>query len=235
VALDLSESAANGDWRLLFLGRDELKKVTEQDVLRVAKAYLKESNRTLGQFIPDKTPDRAEIPESPEISTRFKDFKGGEAISEGEVFEPSPTNIEARLLRSKLPNGMKLVLLPKKTRGGTVSALLTLRFADEKALFGKGAAAQMAGSLLMRGTKSKSRQQIQDASDRLKAQLNVSGGVNNATASVQTVAAKSRRRANGWPPKSCASRRSPTANSKRFASSASRRSKPARASRSRWL
>ena len=27
-----------GDWRLLFLERDEIKKVTEQDVLRVAKA-----------------------------------------------------------------------------------------------------------------------------------------------------------------------------------------------------
>ena len=190
VALHLSESAADGDWRLLFLGRDDLKKVTEQDVLRVAKAYLKESNRTLGQFIPDKNPDRAEIPAAPEISTRFKDYKGGEAVSEGEVFDPSPSNIEARVLRSKLPNGMKLVLLPKKTRGGTVSVFLTLRFADEKALFGKGAVAQMAGSLLMRGTKNKSRQQIQDAADRLKAQINVSsGGVNNAVASVQTVAA----------------------------------------------
>jgi len=62
VALALSETAADGDWRLLFLGRDELKKVTEQDVLRVAKAYLKPSNRTIGQFIPEKTPDRAEIP-----------------------------------------------------------------------------------------------------------------------------------------------------------------------------
>ena len=62
VGLTLSESAAAGDWRLLFLERDDIKKVTEQDVLRVAKAYLKESNRTLGEFIPTKNPDRAEIP-----------------------------------------------------------------------------------------------------------------------------------------------------------------------------
>ena len=27
----------------------------------MAKAYLKESNRTLGEFIPTKTPDRAEF------------------------------------------------------------------------------------------------------------------------------------------------------------------------------
>ena len=189
VALDLSESAADGDWRLIFLGRDELKKVTEQDVLRVAKAYLKASNRTVGQFLPDKNPDRAEIPETPDITARFKDFKGGETVAEGEVFDPSTANIESRLIRSKLPNGMKVVLLPKKTRGGTVNLFMTLRFADEKSLFGKAAVAQIAGNLLMRGTKSKTRQQIQDAADRLKAQVNVSGGINNASVSIQTVAA----------------------------------------------
>jgi zinc protease len=43
--------------------------------------------------------------------------------------------------------------------------------------------------MLMRGTKKKSRQQIQDAADQLKAQVNVGGGVNNASASIQTVAA----------------------------------------------
>jgi len=189
VALDLSESAADGDWRLMFLGRDELKKVTEQDVLRVAKTYLKESNRTIGQFVPDKTPDRAEIPEVGDIAARFKDFKGGEGATEGEVFDPSPANIEARVIRSKLANGMKLALLPKKTRGGTVNVFIALRFGDEKSLFGKSAVAQIAGALLMRGTKNKSRQQIQDAADQLKAQVNVSGGVNNASVSIQTVSA----------------------------------------------
>ena len=38
----------------------------------------------------------------------------------------------------------------------------------------------MAGALLMRGTKNKTRQQIQDETDRLKAQINVSGGSNRA-------------------------------------------------------
>ena len=47
----------------------------------------------------------------------------------------------------------------------------------------------MAGGLLMRGTKTKSRQQIQDEMDRLKAQLNVGGGVTGAYASIETVAA----------------------------------------------
>jgi len=189
VALDLSEYASQGDWRLIFIMRDHIKKVTPEDVMRVAKAYLKESNRTLAVFIPTKTPDRSEIPEAPEISSVFKDFKGSETVAQGETFDPTPANIEARVVRDKLPGGMKLVLLPKKTRGGIVQASITVRFGDEKSLMGKSAAAQMAGGLLMRGTKSKSRQQIEDAMDKLKTSLLVSGNPTSATASIHTVEA----------------------------------------------
>jgi zinc protease len=174
---------------MLFLERDRLAKVTPDDVLRVAKLYLKESNRTLGEFIPTKAPDRAEIPTTPTVADAFKDFKGGAAVAEGEVFDPSPKNIESRLFRSKLSNGVKVVLLPKKTRGGVVTASFVARFGDEKTLFGKSEIAALTGSLLMRGTKTHSRQQIQDEMDRLKAQINVNGGVNNVVVSVHTTEA----------------------------------------------
>jgi len=189
VALDLSEYASQGDWRLIFIMRDHIRKVTPDDVMRVAKAYLKPSNRTLALFIPTKTPDRAEIPAAPEISSVFQNFKGGEAVSQGEAFEPTPANIESRVVRDKLPGGMKLVLLPKKTRGAVVLASITVRFGDEKSLMGKSAAAMIAGGLLMRGTKSKSRQQIQDEMDRLKTSLSVIGSPTSAMASFQTVEA----------------------------------------------
>jgi zinc protease len=41
----------------------------------------------------------------------------------------------------------------------------------------------------MRGTKNKNRQQIQDETDRLKAQINVSGGINAASANIRTLEA----------------------------------------------
>ena len=189
VALMLTEYAAQGDWRMLFLERDRIKQVTPEDVLRVAKAYLKESNRTLGEFVPTKAPDRAEIPATPELAATFKDFKGGEAMVAGEVFDPSNANIDSRVMRGKMANGLKIVLLSKKNRGGTVVANLAVRFGDEKSLFGKPAVAQLVGAVLMRGTKNKSRQQIQDEMDKLKSQIHVSGGVNNASASIQTVEA----------------------------------------------
>jgi len=45
----------------------------------------------------------------------------------------------------------------------------------------------MAGAMLMRGTKSKTRQQIQDETDRLKAQINVSGSIDSASATIHTL------------------------------------------------
>jgi zinc protease len=189
VALDLSEYASQGDWRLIFLTRDRIKAVTEADVLRVAKQYLKESNRTLATFIPTKNPDRAEIPATPDIAATFKDFKGGAAVSEGEAFDPSPSNIESRVVRSTLSGGEKMSLLSKKTRGGTVVATITIRYGDEKSLMGKSAIAGMTGGLLMRGTRNKSRQQIQDEMDRLKAHIGVSGTPTFATAGIETVEA----------------------------------------------
>jgi zinc protease len=186
VALMLGGFIGDGDWRLLFLNRDEIGKVTPADVARVAKAYLKSSNRTLGEFIPTAAPDRAEIAAAPDVATRFKDFKGGAAMQEGEAFDHAPKSIEGRLIRASLPNGMKLVLLPKKTRGGIVVVDLALRSGNEKTLFGKQMLATITPEMLMRGTKSMNRQQIEDKTDRLKAQINPFGGIGYAGAWMRT-------------------------------------------------
>jgi zinc protease len=187
VSIMLGGDIGDGDWRLLFLNRDRVAKVTPDDVTRVAKTYLKSSNRTLGQFIPTTAPDRAEIPATPDAADLFKDYKGGAVIAQGESFDPTPQNIETRVIRAKLPNGMKLVMFPKKTRGGTVVARINLHFGDAKSLEGKQTAADIAGSLLMRGTKNKNRQQIQDETDHLKAQVTVNGGVDQAGATIRTL------------------------------------------------
>jgi zinc protease len=189
VAMELGGYAGDGDWRTFYLLRDEMGKVTPADVTRVAKAYLKSSNRTLGEFIPTDAPDRAEIPATPDPAVLFKDYKGGAVIQQGEMFDFTPQNIEARVVRATLPNGLKLVMFPKKTRGATVTASISVRFGDEKSLFGKSTAGTMAGALLMRGTTTKNRQQIQDEMDRLKAQISVSGGSASASGSIRTLEA----------------------------------------------
>jgi zinc protease len=187
VGLELSEWMAQGDWRLYFLYRDRLKKVTAGDVQRVAAAYLKPTNRTVGEFIPADKSDRADIPATPDVAALVKDYKGSAVVAEGEVFDPSPSNIESRTVRTDLPAGLKLVLLPKKTRGNTVVAAMNFRFGDEKSLMNRASAGQFAGQMLMRGTTKHTRQQIQDEFDKLKARASVFGGANNAVVSIETI------------------------------------------------
>src|SRR5262249_2869098 len=176
VGLQMSEWIGAGDWRLFFIHRDRVRTVTPEDVAKAAATYLKSSNRTVGMFYPTAKPDRAEIPAPPDIAALVKDYKGEGAIAAGEASDPSPAAIESRVARMALPGGLKLVLLPKKTRGSTVVVAMTLRYGDEKSLMNRATAAQMAGAMLMRGTSKHTRQQIKDEFDRLKAQAGVSGG-----------------------------------------------------------
>jgi zinc protease len=187
VGLEMSEWIALGDWRLFFLNRDRLQKVTPEDVQRVAGKYFKQSNRTVAQFIPTQTPDRAEIPtlKDADIAAMVKDYKGGAVVAAGEVFDPSPANIEARVKRAKI-GGLDVVFLPKENRGDSVVANLTLRFGDEKSLMNRAAAADFAGQLLQRGTTKRTRQQIQDEFDKLKAQVRVFGSATSVNVSIET-------------------------------------------------
>ncbi|HKA36067.1 MAG TPA: pitrilysin family protein [Thermoanaerobaculia bacterium] len=186
VGLQMSEWIGAGDWRLFFIHRDRIRKVTAEDVAKVAAAYLKPSNRTVGMFYPTPKPDRAEIPAPPDVAALVKDYKGDAAIAAGEAFDPSPATIESRVARTTLPGGLKLALLPKKTRGSTVVAAMTLRYGDEKSLTNRATAAQLTGAMLMRGTSKHSRQQIKDEFDRLKARAGVGGGTTQASVSIET-------------------------------------------------
>lgn len=188
AATGLSETIASGDWRLLFLNYDQIKSVTPEDVVRVAKLYFKESNRTVGEFIPTAAPDRTEVPAGSDLETVFKNYKTGMTIAQGEAFDPAPANIEAHLTRLKLADGLKVAMLEKTNRGGTVSAELHVDFGDQEALAGKNAVGSMTGGLLMRGTKNRTRQQIQDEMIKLNARINVSGSASEANATIQTTA-----------------------------------------------
>ncbi|SEU31807.1 zinc protease [Stigmatella erecta] len=187
AAISLSEWAAIGDWRLLFLHRDRVEAVKPEDVTRVAALYLKPSNRTLGQFVPTPTPDRAEMPPRVDLAAMLQGYQGRAAVTQGEAFDPSPAAIEARVLRPAAGEGLKLALLPKKTRGQMVQVALSLRWGTAEAVKGQVKVAEATGALLLRGTRTKSRQQIQDTLDQLKARVGINGGPLGASVSVETV------------------------------------------------
>jgi zinc protease len=186
VGVELSEWIALGDWRLFFLHRDRIKKVTAADVQRVAANYLKPTNRTIATYVPTDKIDRAEIPPAPDIASMVRDYKGEAAVAEGEAFDPSPANIESRAVRATGPGGLKMVFVPKQTRGDAVVATMTLRIGDEKSLMNRGTAGEFTGRMLMRGTQKRTRQQIQDELDKLKARAFVSGGSTSINAFIET-------------------------------------------------
>jgi zinc protease len=189
IALQLSEWAAMGDWRLFFLHRDRIAEVTADDVNRVAQAYLKPDNRTVGLFYPTDAPDRAEIPPMPDVAAMVEGYQGREAVAQGEAFDPSPSNVESRTIRYALADGMEVALLPKETRGDQAVVRIRLHFGDEESLMGRGTAGGFAAAMLMRGTERRTRQEIQDELDRLQASGSVGGGPTLATGQVQTVRA----------------------------------------------
>jgi len=186
VGFALTEWAAMGDWRLMFLHRDRVEKVTPADVQRVAAAYLKPSNRTVGQFIPTQTPERAEVPATPSVAAMVGNYKGRAAVAAGEAFDASPKNIDARAQRVRLANGAHLTLLPKETRGDRVLTQVVVRHGTEQTLFGKTAVAQLTRDMLSRGTTALTREQVKDSLDKLKTRVFFGGGTNTVVANFET-------------------------------------------------
>src|SRR5262245_13334562 len=172
----LNSSIAQGDWRLMFLQHDRLQDIVPADIVRAAQTYFKPSNRTVGYYRPDAVPDRTVVPAAPDLADTFRNYTSKVSVVRGESFDPTIANIESRVVRSKLSNGMKVAVLSKKTANNIVGATIDLRFGDATTLAGHREAASFAGNMLMAGTKSHSRAQIQEELRKLNAQVFVSGG-----------------------------------------------------------
>jgi zinc protease len=185
-AVNLSEWAAEGDWRLFFLHRDRVEKVTADDVQKAAAKYLRASNRTVGLFLPTKAADRVPISPAPDAAAMLANYAGKGELAAGEDFDASPRNIEARTHLSELPSGVKVALLPKKTRGQTVHLHLTLRYGTAENLKGLVEAADFLPSLMTRATRNLSRQALADALDQNAANLTGTGGAGRLTFNLQT-------------------------------------------------
>jgi zinc protease len=174
LAQALSEFSALGDWRLYYIYRERLRKVTVDQVQHVALAYLKPENRVLGEFIPTSRPDRATIPPAPNLRAAIEALQETEQVVHGELFDASPKSIEARVIRRSLSNGIQLALLPKKTRGARVNMAISLYWGDEQSLTGRALACSLAGDMLMRGSRRHTRGELSDAFDRLNASVSIS-------------------------------------------------------------
>jgi zinc protease len=188
LALQLSEWEAMGDWRLFFLYRQHLEKVTVANVEEAAKKYLKPSNRTVGVFIPVDAPDRTEIAE---LDLQALDSTLGElvvedAVTKGEDFDPRPEIIAERTTMFNLGDNLEVAFLPKETRGDTVSVRVVLHHGNADVLQGMGPTASFTGAMLMKGTQNMTREELKDALVDLSASGSVSGSYDYAVADFDT-------------------------------------------------
>ena len=187
LAVRLSEFAAMGDWRTLFAYRDQVKKITLADVTRVAQAYLRASNRTTGEFIPTKAPERAPFTETPDVAAIVRGIESADGPEPGEAFVATIESIEGRVIRKSLKGGLKAAFFPKKNRAGKVIATLRLHYGDEKNLAGKAAPENLAVAMLSRGTTKRTYQEIQDEQDRLRATIAIHGFPGGLSVDVETL------------------------------------------------
>ena len=189
IALELSEWIGMGDWRLMFLDRDGLEKVSLESVQAAADEYLVNDNRTLGLFIPEENPNRADSIvrlKQEDVALLVENYKGRENIDIGESFDPSHENIDQRSVLTRLESGSLINFLNKKTRGKSVVATMNFDIGNESALQNKSVVGSLAMSMISRGSKNYSREELQEEFDRLEASVSIGGGATGIGVSLNT-------------------------------------------------
>lgn len=162
----LSDYIALGDWRIFFADRDDIQKVTSEQIDSAAARYFVRDNRVVGSYIPTEDIRRADITPAPSVEDYLKGRTFSEEGRAAEAFDSSQDNINARTVRTEV-NGVKLALLPKKTLGETV--VVQMKFLNGNNRTASNAAVNMLTTAMMpRGTSTMTRDDIDDAFTALK-------------------------------------------------------------------
>lgn len=173
-AINLTEIVGAGNYKLGMIYRDTVEKLTAADIQRVAAKYFKTNNRTVGIFIPSKDEVRVKNVEytDDQIATLTKDYKGKALEKDAAPFEASIKNLKANLTEGQLSNGMKYGLIKKDIKGGKVLGSFKFPVSNAKDLTGKSDVGALMAQVLKTGTKSHTKEQIQDMLDEWKSNIN---------------------------------------------------------------
>ncbi len=181
----MSEFIGAGDWRLSFIQRDRVEKMTVDKVNAAIQRYLINTNRTVGEFIPSKAPIRVEIEHTAGLTELVTSYKGKEGFGVGEVFDVAYDNIQKRLDTGVLQNKpIEYGFIKKDNRGETVSLSFAIRNGTLENLMNNGMVASYTARMLNKGTKTKSRQDIEDKLSAIKSSVYFSGSDGRLTANI---------------------------------------------------
>lgn len=181
----MSEFIGAGDWRLGFIFRDRIAAMTPDKVNAVIQKYFIPTNRTVGNFIPTKTPVRIGIDHTQGLDALVAAYKGNEAMGAGEAYDVSFDNIQKTLHTGTLENTpITYGFIKKNNRGNVVNLTFSFRNGSLDQLMGKGELPKNTAQLLNKGTTTKSRQDIEDQLSALKSSVNFTGSAGDVTATV---------------------------------------------------
>ncbi|HLX91900.1 MAG TPA: pitrilysin family protein [Puia sp.] len=184
--IQLAEIIGSGDWRLFYIYRDRLEKLSLADVQTALRKYYLPSNRTVGVFIPEKNAERTVVSERPDASTLVKGYKGRATRIQTETFEASISNIKKNTHYGALSDGMKYALLKKPSKGDKVYISMILQIGDEKSLTGKNLIPSLTARMLKNGTTTLSKKDINDSLNKIKTNININGSGGTVSISVTT-------------------------------------------------
>jgi len=181
----MSEFMGAGDWRLGYILRDRIENMTVDKVNTAIQRYLINTNRTVGEFIPSKAPIRVDIEHTAGLAELVASYKGKESLGAGEAFDVAYDHIQKRLdtgVLQKKP--IEYGFIKKDNRGETVTLSFALRNGKLEDLMNKGLVANYTARMLNKGTKTKSRQDIEDKLSAIKSSVFFNGSNGRLTATI---------------------------------------------------
>jgi zinc protease len=196
MGASLANASAQGDWRLMFWGLENVAKVTTDDTKRVATAYLIPANQVRVSYAPETEPKRA--PDA--IVQSLADYIAKPAAMAATVaslpvfpdlerFEASSEEMDKRTVRSQLAIGTKIALLARPAVGDAIQGTVRLRWgnlADYKAFGTLAGAASNVGDLLSHGTAKRSPKQLTDDLNSIQSSFTTISGLGGLTINFKT-------------------------------------------------
>ncbi len=137
LANKLAEYSAAADWRLFYLHINLLTKISLSQVQAAAIKYHQVTNRTIAKMFQTEHTALVHIPKASDIRVQLNSIQAGEKIE----FEPA-TSTDFELLQKdieylNLDHGIKITLLPSKTRDQKLRISVRINFGNEQSLQNK--------------------------------------------------------------------------------------------------
>ena len=177
LASSLGEAVASADWKWFVGYIDAMKRVSAEDVQRVAKSYLVPAHATVGWFVPvqgDAAPAKpAQAPSKRPARSKRPGAGGATETARGERFAD-------RTLHRVLPNGVILDVIANPAVPTVAVSGLVLAGRQE-APAGKPAIPSLAAMMLTRGTTTRDKRAIAALLDDVGASVSIGADLSEAT------------------------------------------------------